>query len=262
MEKYIKIYWAIIKINISLLFAYRANFYNAVVITLGWGVISIFSVMLLTAKTTSVYGWTREELYLLTGIYSIIIGIFHMFFSSSLERFARTISLGQLDSYLLAPVDTQLFLSTKNFRPVSFLRIVIGVLFTTYIIQSIHIVFTFLNLLVFMLFIALGVLLLYSVWFLVITLTIWNPNLSNLVDFLYNFSNLGRYPPALLLYTQNIIIFLFIPLTLIASVPARMALGNVTGIEILGLTGFAFGIFFLSRCFWKYALRHYTSASS
>lgn len=262
MRRYCKIYWGLIKINLALLFAYRANFYNAVLITIGWGVISIISVMLLTAKTTSVYGWTREELYLLTGIYSIVIGIFHMLFSSSLERFARIISLGQLDSYLLAPVDAQLYLSIKNFRPVSFLRIIIGALFTTYLIQSLHITFTWFTLVVFILFIGMGVLLLYSVWFLIITLTVWNPNLSNLVDFLYNFSNLGRYPPALLLYTKNIIVFLLIPLTLIASVPARMALGDVTGIEIVGLLGFAVSIFILSRLFWKYSLKHYTSASS
>ncbi len=262
MIRYLKIYFYLLKINISLLFAYRANFYNAALTTVGWGIISITSIMLLTAKTSSVYGWNRQELYLLTGLYSIIIGIFHMFFSASLERFARTVSLGQLDSYLLAPVDAQLFLSIKNFRPVSILRVIIGTLFTLYLLQTMHIIFTFFTLFVFILFISMGVLLLYSVWFLVITITIWNPNLSNLVDFLYNFSNLGRYPPALLLYTRNMVVFLLIPLTLIASVPARIALGKVTTIEVIGLVGFSVGIFTLSRYFWKFALRHYTSASN
>ena len=250
------------KINASLLLTYRANFYNAVVITLGWGFVSVTSVMLLTAKTNSVYGWSREQLYLLTGIYSIIIGIFHMFFSASLERFARTISLGQLDSYLLTPIDTQLFLSIKNFRPVSSLRVIIGILFTLYIINAMHISFTIFTFFTFSLFIFMGVLLLYSIWFLVITITIWNPNLSNLVDFLYNFSNLGRYPPALLLYTKNFVVFLLIPLTLIASVPSRFALGQVSSLEIVGLFIFSTGLFTLSRFFWKFALRHYTSASS
>ncbi|HEX7041805.1 MAG TPA: ABC-2 family transporter protein [Patescibacteria group bacterium] len=260
--KYLRIYWAIIKINTTLLFTYRANFYNAVIITTGWGIISIVSIFLLTAKTKSVYGWSRDELYLLTGLYSIVIGLFHMFFSSSLERFARTISLGNLDSYLLSPIDVQLFLSTKFFRPVSSLRLIIAIAFTMYIMHSMNIELSILNLTTFCLYILLGVILLYSIWFLTITLTIWNPNLSNLVEFLYNFSNLARYPPALLLYTKNLIVFLFIPLTLITSVPARLITGKVEPIETIGLVVFSFGLFILSRLFWKYALRHYTSASS
>lgn len=262
MKKYLRIYWMLIKINFASIFAYRANFYNSILITVGWGTVSIVSVLLLTSKTSSVYGWSRQELYLLTGLYSIMIGIFHMLFSSSLERFARVISLGGLDSYLLSPVDTQLYMSTKNFRPTSFLRIVIGVGFTLFILHAFHIVFTFISLFVFILLIVVGVLLLYSFWFFVITLTIWNPNLTNLVDFLYNFSNLGRYPPALLLYSKNIILFVLIPITLIASVPAHFVLGKVTIIEMLGLVGFSFTFFIASRLFWQFALKHYSSASS
>lgn len=262
MKRYLRIYWMIIKINLASIFAYRANFYNSILITGGWGIISITSVLLLTSKTSSVYGWTRQELYLLTGLYSIMIGVFHTLFSASLERFARIISLGGLDSYLLSPVDAQLYLSTKNFRPISSLRIIIGSLFTFYVLQTFHVTFTLFSFFVFISLILMGVLLLYSFWFFVITLTIWNPNLTNLVDFLYNFSNLGRYPPALLIYSKNIILFILIPITLIASVPAHFILGKVTFLELVGLVGFAFLFFVSSRLFWQFALKHYTSASS
>lgn len=262
MKRYMKVLWIIIKINSSTMLAYRANFYNSALITVGWGVISIVSIVLLTSKTPHVYGWTRQELYLLTGIYSIIIGIFHMFFSSSFERFARTISIGELDSYLLQPLDIQFFLSIKTFRPLTFLRICIGTAFTVYMLQVMHTVINLLLVSFFILFIFCGVILLYAIWFLIITLTIWYPTLTNLVDFLYQISNLGRYPPSLILYTKNIIVFLLIPLTLVASVPARFVLGKVSALEIVGLVGVTLGLFIVSRLFWQFALKHYTSASS
>lgn len=262
MKRYLSIYWALIKINFSLLFTYRANLYNSILISLGWGIVSLSSIFLLTSQITHVYGWTREELYLLTGFYSIIVGISHMLFSSGFERFARTISLGKLDTYLLSPIDTQLYFSLKEFRPVSLLRVLLGIIFTSYIIGILHISFSVYMIVSSSILIFSGVLLLYSLWFLVVTFMIWNPNLSNLIDFLYNFNNLGRYPPSLIIYTKNIVLFLLIPFTLIGSVPARFILGKATLLELSGLVGCSVGLFILSRYFWKFALRFYTSASS
>src|SRR5579885_894485 len=112
MKRFFKIYLQIIKINFSLLFTYRSNFYNSFFITVGWGSVSVITIFLITSRVTHIYGWSREELYMLTGLFAIIVGIFHTLFSASMERFGRTISLGELDSYLLVPIDTQLYLST------------------------------------------------------------------------------------------------------------------------------------------------------
>lgn len=262
MKKYARIYWILLKINFANLFAYRANFYNSIIITIGWGVISILSMILMTFKTSSVYGWQREELFLLGGIYSMAIGIFHMLFSSGFEKFSRIISLGELDSYLIKPIDTPFFLSARVFRPISFLRILIGFFFTLYVLSILHVTLTIVSFLFFVIFIFCGVCILYSLWFLVITITVWKPNLSNLIDFLYQISNLGRYPPSMLIYTKNIVVFILIPLTLVSSVPARFVLGRISPAEIGAMIACALGLFIASRLFWKFALKHYSSASS
>lgn len=262
MKRLFKIYGNIIKINFSILLAHRSNFYNSIIITVGWGLVSVLTIFLLTSRVSHIYGWSREELYMLTGLFAVIVGIFHTFFSASMERFGRTISLGELDSYLLMPLDTQLYLSTKAFRPVSSLRILIGVLFIIFISPHLHATYTVFTIVIFLFFILIGVLLLYSFWFLVITCMIWNPNLTNLIDFLFVFNNLSRYPPAMLIYTKNIFLYILIPLTLISSVPARFILGKVTLLEVVGLLTCSLSLFIASRLFWKFALKHYTSASS
>jgi ABC-2 type transport system permease protein len=262
MKRYLKIYWQLIKFNTALIFAYRANFYNSILISVGWGVVSVSTIFFITAKISHVYNWSREDLYLLAGLFSIVVGIFHMFFSSSLERFGRTISLGELDSYLLTPVDAQLYLSTKVFRPISILRILIGVIFTGIIIAQLHIHISVLTYFYFFFFICIGIMLLYSLWFLVITLMIWNPNLSNLIDFLYVANNFGRYPTSIVTYLKNIFLYFAIPLMLVTTVPAEFILGKVNVIDVVILSFFSVSLFIASRYFWKFALKHYVSASS
>lgn len=262
MKRYLIIYWRLIQINFTLLFTYRANFYNSLIITVGWGIVSISSIFLITSRVSHVYSWSRQELYLLAGMYSIIIGIFHTFFSSSLERFGQTISLGELDSFLLTPIDTQAYLSTKFFRPVSFLRILIGFIFTIFV--SLHLPGGINPFMIFTsaIFILLGVVVLYSIWFLVVVSMIWNPNLSNLIDLLFISSNLGRYPPELITSSRNIFLYLFLPLVLIAAVPSRFIIGRVSIAEALGLFIFSICLFALSRMFWKFALKSYASVNS
>lgn len=261
MKRYFKIYWKLIRINLSLLFAYRANLYNSILITLGWGAVSIGGVFILTSRVTHIYSWSKGDLYLLTGIYSIIVGIFHMLFSTSMERFGRTISLGELDSYLLTPLDAQLYLSTKMFRPISFIRVVVGIIFTSIILQQLHITLTLFSFFVGVMSIVFGILFLYSLWFCVMTLLIWNPNLTNLIDFLYIVNNLGRYPPEMLTVTKNIVLYLFVPLALVAAVPAKFLLGKVSPVEIGIAVGGTVGFFIATRFFWQFALKSYSSAS-
>ncbi|HSD98691.1 MAG TPA: ABC-2 family transporter protein [Patescibacteria group bacterium] len=262
MKRYIKIYWIIIKLNFSLLFAYRANFYNSFIISVGWGIVSVSSIFFVTAKVSHIYTWSRGDLYLLAGVYSVIVGLFHMFFSASLERFGRTISLGMLDSYLLTPIDTQIYLSTKTFRPISLLRLIIGIVFTAVVITQQHIEIHFANVFLSFVFIFFGITFLYSMWFLVITLMIWNPNLTNLIDFLYISNNFSRYPTSIVTYTKNVLLYLVLPLMLVTTVPAEFILGKVTILQVIGLLFFSLGLFMASRYFWKFALTKYTSASS
>ncbi len=261
MKRYIKIYSLLLRLNLSALLAYRANFINSVIGTVGWGFVSIASMFLLTSRVTTVYGWTREELLTVTGVYSVIIGIFHMLCSRNVERFSRIINLGQLDSILLKPTDPQFMVSLWLFNYASVFRIIMGIIFTIYMLQKMHIVVTLISFFGFIILMISGLLLLYSVWFSIITITIWFTNLTNLVDFLYGFSNLGRYPPEMIRRTGNLFLFIFLPLTFIATIPIKAILQKALPSDVLMLLLISWGFFFLTRKFFKFALRFYTSAS-
>jgi ABC-2 type transport system permease protein len=115
---------------------------------------------------------------------------------------------------------------------------------------------------VFSLFLIAGVLLLYSVWFLAATITIWYPRLTNIVDVMYTFSSISRFPREMYQQLSWYIFLFLLPLTFIIVTPVRVLVGKLTPADTIGLVSFAAILFFLSRKFWRFALRFYTSASS
>lgn len=261
MKRYLRIYKKILQMNFSALLAYRANFVNSILSSMGWGIFSILSIILLTSRTSHIYDWSREEVLILAGAYSIFIGIFHMLFSRNFETIAYTIHLGRLDSMLVKPVDSQFLLSFLIINYTSAFRIILGLVFIVYMVVINNIQISFLNIVGFLLFMVIGLLLLYSLWFIVISLTIWYTRLTNLIDFLYTATGTARYPSEIFRELRNYLFFFLLPLTLVLNTPTKTLLGKVTLVDITELIIFSIVFFYLSRRFWKFALKFYTSAS-
>ncbi len=261
MKKYFKVYKTLLQLNLSTLTAYRANFINSLISSLAWGSFSVLSVFLLTSKTSSVYGWSKNELLILIGAYNIFIGIFHLLFSRNFDRFSTLIHYGQLDGLLVKPMDSQFLLSFWFFNYTSFFRILLGILFTVYMLFQTHQALSFLAILGFVIFGIIGILLLYSVWFIIVTFTIWFTRLSNLVELLYNLNGMTRYPQEMFRGTK-IIFFFLLPITLALTTPTKLLFSKSSTSDFFLLFIFSVILFYISRKFWKFALKFYTSASS
>lgn len=259
--KYFKLYWYFLKLNFSQLFTYRSNFFTSLGSSLGWGFISILSMFLITARVTSFWGWSRNELLLLNGVYSILVGTFHMAFSQNFSEFSLVINKGRLDSILVKPISSQFFLSFKRFNFIAFSRVIIGIIFTSYMIYLMKINLTIFSVLQFLFFLVSGLVLLYSIWYLIMTITVWFSTLDNLRDFLVNFENISRYPTEMLLKGNNLLLLSFVPISIVSTIPTKALLGKLTLIETLLLLLLSISMLTLCRKFWQFALRFYTSAS-
>jgi len=262
MNRYLKIYLRLIQLNFSVFTANRtANFVAGIIGALGWGVISVLTMVLLTLKSSTVYGWTRSEIILMTALYAVFIGIYHTIFSKNFERFSEIIHKGQLDGVLLKPIDSQFFLSLWVINYLTILRIIFGAALSIYMMRTMSLTISVLDTLFFMLLFICGLITVYSIWYIVITLTIWFSNLTNLVDFLYNVTNIVRYPSETITHAGNVFLFVLIPLMFVLNVPVKVFLHKTTTGDVFGLLIFTLVFFFISRFFWKFALRFYTSVS-
>lgn len=262
MKSYIRLYNTLLHLNAENLLAYRANFTTNVISSVSWGLFSIFSIMLITGRANAIFGWRREEILLLTAIYSILIGVFHMLFSKNFERFSNLVYYGQLDGLLVKPVDSQFLVSFWLVNYTSIFRILLGLVYTAYLLYAYQMPIHPAGVVSFVLLLVVGLSLLYSIWFLAVTLTIWFPRLTNIVFFMYSVSGLTRYPQEMYRQLAGYIFLFLLPITLVVTMPTRALVQKFSAIDAMMLVGFAVGLFGISRLFWKFALRYYTSASS
>lgn len=248
--------------SLESLLVYRANFVNSLMASLSWGVFSVVSILLLTSKTNSIYGWSKTDILLLTCGYQILIGVFHTLFSRNFERMAEIINWGQLDALLSKPLDSQFMLSMWQVNYTSIIRIILGILFVGYFTQAAGIHLSAGTLFFFALLLVIGIILLYSLWYIVATFIIWFPRMSNVVELMYTVSGISRYPGEMYKNALGFVFFFMLPVTLIVTIPIKLLVARVNVQDVVLLSVFALLFLFISRVFWKYALRFYTSASN
>ncbi|MEK7543453.1 MAG: ABC-2 family transporter protein [Patescibacteria group bacterium] len=262
MKKSILLYRRLLIANWNALIEYRGDFITQIISSLVFSLNHIIIVLLLTSKVPSVYGWSRGELILLASTYNVFIGIFHTFISRNLDQIADDIYFGKLDYVLLKPIDSQLATVIWKINYISLIRVLFGLTLTVYLMGTLHIIITVPMIVVYFFVIITGVYMLYSFWLPFITLMIFNPRLSNIVIFLFNITNVARYPKEMYARLPLYIFVPLLPLALILTTPTKVLLQKFT--FELGFLFFAvcivLGLF--ARFIWKLSLRHYTSASS
>ncbi|MDO8609466.1 MAG: ABC-2 family transporter protein [bacterium] len=261
MKQYWNVYKMLCKLNFSKLLAYRGNFINSLISSTGYGLLSFLIIVILTAQTPMVFGWKREEIILLMGVYNMLVGgVYSMFIVRNFDRFVENVDMGRLDSYLMKPIDSQFLLSFFNIAYVQIVRIIMGFTITVYMLFILHIRVSILQILLFLFLSFFSLMLLYSLWYLVMTLTIWNTKLSNLVDLMYRFNDLARFPPKMFDAVKSYFIFI-IPYLFIIVTPVKVILQKVAMFDVAGLIFFSILLFYISRKFWIFALKSYTGAS-
>lgn len=261
MKRYLRIYIQLLKLNLETLFAYRANFINHMIGSVGWGMMSLLTIILLTARVTHAYGWKREELLLLNGIYGTVIGIFHMFISVNMVRLSKVIHMGELDTILVKPIDSQFAVSLWNVNFAVILRIAMAAGFSVWVIRLLGVSISANEILIFVLLSVASLVLLYALWFFILTNLIWFSHLSNLSLFLFSFESMARFPKEMLAQLSVFIFITILPLGLAINTPMRALVGKLVVPDAILLLVLATIFWFMARKYWKFALRYYTSAS-
>tara|TARA_Y100000991_G_scaffold204795_1_gene180590 strand:- start:1768 stop:2601 length:834 start_codon:yes stop_codon:yes gene_type:complete len=262
LKKYIKIYSIFLYTSLASELEYKANviidFITAILSLIG----SIFLLTIFFQNTDNIGGWQFEEALIIQGIYTILNGITNTWFNPNLSEIVKHIREGTLDFVLLKPIDSQFYVSSKKIAPSGFLEIILGIALIFYCIRlnQININLSFLILSLTTLFCS--IVILYCLWFLISTTTIWFVKTWNAIEVLRSFLYIGRFPLNSFSFSLRLFFSIFVPIAFITTIPSEVFLGLATLWEIL-LEIIISGIFFIvSRKFWLFALKYYTSASS
>ncbi len=264
MQQYWRRYWQVLKLfwgtSIAAEMEYRLNFVIAALSSLGGFAGSLFSLFLFYRTGYTFAGWSWQEAMIVLGLFTFLQGFSAAFLVPNLNRIVAQVEQGTLDFVLLKPISSQFWLSARVLSPWGFPDIFVGlgiilvygwglkVSFTAYWVSGLTLIF--------------GMVILYSIWFILGATSIWFVRIYNVTEVLRGLMEAGRFPMAAYPALYRVFFTFIVPVAFLTTVPAEALLGKAPWAWIGGAGLLAIALLVISNRFWQFALRFYTSASS
>jgi len=246
--------------DISFRFDFIVRLINtAISLAAGIGAIAI-----IFSKTHSVNGWDFYSTMAVTGMFMFIQSLKNLFIGPSLDSIAGLggeLWTGGFDFTLLKPVPTQLYISIRNWAPLTLIDLVISLIVIIYSFVHVYSDFSINSLLIFIIAIFSSLIILYSILLILSSLAFWY--LGTPVLWIFNsVMETGRYPVRVYPFVFRFILTWIIPVGLIVSIPAEALMAKADVHEVL--FGLVFGIvsYIAAVLFFKLSIKKYSSASS
>lgn len=253
----LRLFW---QVAIAAELEYRINFLVALLSSIGGLIGSLFGLFLFYRTAYSFPGWNWNEALLVLGIFTLLQGLSATFLVPNLNKIVRYVQEGTLDFVLLKPVSSQFWLSAHTLSPWGLTDVVFGLIIVGYAGQKVGLSgWDYLAMVPPLLF---GTISLYSLWFILGATSIWFVKIYNVTEVLRSLIEAGRFPVEGYPAVYRVFFTFIIPVAFLTTVPAQTMLGRSEPVWLIGSAALSLGLFLVSKGFWQFALRFYTSASS
>ncbi len=224
-----------------------------------------FQVIFLYLILTKIPRFAGYNLYqaLLILFFLNLTSIFTQMFLRGVYRFRERLIYGRFDFFLLNPLDELFYSLFSYFDPLDAAMLIPSLIMVFWAWSKAQISFSFLNLSLFLLFILIAFLFTLAWHILAISLGVLFMEVDNFILIYRDLEKMGRFPINIYHRTISFILTYFIPIAIMATIPVNVLIGRQAPLSTLILFGsLALLNLFLAFKFWRFALRHYTSASS
>jgi ABC-2 type transport system permease protein len=260
MKRYLKVLQLFWSTAIAAELEYRLNFVIATLSSLGNLIGSIFGLFLFYRTGYTFEGWNWQEALIILGIFTLLQGISATFLVPNLNRIVGQVQEGTLDFVLLKPINSQFWLSSRTISPWGIPDLIFGVLVIFYAGRNLGLGIN--NYLIGIVPIFFGIMILYSLWFMLGATSIWFVKIYNVTEVLRGLLDAGRFPMVAYPASYRFFFTFIVPVAFLTTVPAQTMLGRSSLVWLIGAGILAFALILASAIFWRFALRFYTSASS
>jgi ABC-2 type transport system permease protein len=260
MPRYLKLLRLFWSAALAAELEYRVNFIIAAISSIGNLAGSLFGLFLFYRKGYTFTGWSWEAALLVLGIFTLLQGFSATFLAPNLNRIVRHVQEGTLDFVLLKPIRSQFWLSVHTLSPWGLPDLIFGAVLIGY--ASARLGLQAGNLLLSLIPLIFGLVILYSLWFMLGATSIWFVKIYNVTEVLRGLLEAGRYPMIAYPTAFRFFFTFIVPVAFLTTIPAEAMLGRTNVIWIVGAGLLAVALFLFAGWFWRFALRFYTSASS
>lgn len=252
---------SLFKLSFSRDLMYRTNFLSAIISRIGFLIVSILWFSIMYSSLLHVKDWSYADSMFFLGTFQLIETITIALFRESFSKWYQHINTGSLDLILTKPADVQTVLSLNAISFPQMLTIlapislILGLHLQYSLFSSIATVF------VYVLGIAFGVAIFYSIWLLLMTLLFWFGGISHWHQLFNGITSFLQVPPIVYQGIIKMLFYFILPVFTAVILPLELV-WNFSLTTLVVLTACACVSLLISRLFFKFGLKRYNSASS
>jgi ABC-2 type transport system permease protein len=262
ISRYARIYSALWKNSVTREINFKANFLMWIIVESLWFGLQLSFIGVLYLHTDHIGTWTKWQVVMLIGASHLIQQVFQAFFLINCTNLSELVRTGKLDFLLLLPVNTRFVVSLRQVDLGAFVNALSAVGVMIYAAHRLHLVPTLAQVAMFVVLCLAGVLIHYSLMFLLSSISFWTVRAQGIVWGYYNLFQIARLPDEAFRGLFKAFFTFAIPMLLVSNVPVRVLVNKFSASSLLLLLAMSAVCFIVSEWGWKASLRHYTSASS
>ncbi len=267
VTRYLRLIYALGRYSLATELAFRGNFLVKITVEILWLIILlVFTRTLFSGSSRLVAGWSEPEYLFFVGCYFAMEGLIETFFLVNCGEFTELVRTGNLDIYLLRPIDEQFLISCRNLDWSTAPNVVMGAAVMGWSLHANpdwH--WDSLRAVAFVVVFVCTLGIAYSFLLALTSSAVWMVRNQSLLEMWWLVTSLMRYPKEIYRGWAEPIAKFFtyvLPILLVVNMPAQTMV-KVFEWKNVALTLVATVIvLFLSRWFFLRALRSYRSASS
>ena len=255
--------------------SFRAHFFIKVVGELAWVGMTLIFLDVIFRHTSQIGGWSHHQYLFLMGTHLLITGIFEAFFFDNCLRVSELVRTGDLDFVLLRPANAQFLLSLERVNYSALANVPVALGLCGWAVDG-HVknsecrigeLISIEHLGLYVLLVAAGIVILYSLLFMFAITSIWFIRQTGLGDLWFYTVSFARYPAEIYKnFAGGVLWFALvfvIPILLVANLPASVVIRTTFDPFLVAyLVVAAVVLLFVSSGVFRLALRWYRSASS
>jgi ABC-2 type transport system permease protein len=241
---------------------YRLNFLANIALSLFWLTWASLSVRIYFFHADQIAGWNYMELLIVMGLFFAMNGYRQMILEPNLSRLSEYIRLGTLDYILTKPVNSLFLVSLRRIGVYNWIDPLLGLGLVGFALWKLDHIPTPIQLLLFVVLMAAGMVLMYSFNLALQTTTFWLINIEQADTLVQGLLETGRFPVEFYRGWIRTALTYFIPVAFMTTFPAQALLGRLGWSFGAAAVGFAILTLLLAILFWNFGLRFYSGASS
>lgn len=262
LKTYWQLFWKFRQLALMKLLEYRGNFFFWTFIATIWTTFNLFFFELLTNLGPKIGGWSKYEIYVLIGIFTMLDAFMWSVCWQNMRRYTQMIFNGELNQLLVRPIDAQSLLLIQDNSYNNLPRLFIGLIVVIKALEKLRFQPSWWQVLAAAIAFLLAMAMLYLIWFILATGAFWVEKLDNINQILPRMRQIWQVPRSVYTGLASLIFTILLPVTLTTSIPSEILLGKSSLWWLAYLTLIVFCLLIFSRWFFRISIKKYTGIAN